>query len=180
MVAIDLDANKVNEKIFCTDKEHIFPALHMNKMMYDEAELIESAAMCIKNFYKISKSDFIFQPPAIVLGALYNGVIACKKDSSFCGENEIRIDYRQKIHDYFEWKHSKLKNPDIDQTYFAPIRGEIRSLHHLNLSEIWDSDLIPEIMLGPNCPQSVEELRAFLDANGLQNTKITESKIPLR
>lgn len=68
----------------------------------------------------------------------------------------------------------------LEQTYFAPIRGEIRSLHHLNLSEIWDSDLIPEIMLGPNCPQSVEELRAFLDANRLQNTKIMESKIPLR
>ena len=93
-VAIGLDANKVNEKIFCTDKEHIFSALHMNKMIYDEAEFIESAAMCIKNFYKISKSDFIFQPPAIVLGALYNSVIARKKNSSFCGENEIRINYR--------------------------------------------------------------------------------------
>ena len=94
MVAIGLDANKVNEKIFCTDKEHIFPALHMNKMMYDEAELIESVAICIKKFYKISKSDYIVKIPAIVLGALYNSVIACKKNSSSCGENEIRINYR--------------------------------------------------------------------------------------
>lgn len=175
-----MDANKINEKIFCTDEEHIFSALHIYKMIYDEAEFIESAAMCIKNFYKTSNSSCIFKTPAIFFGALYNSVIVCKKNSSFYGENEIRIDYRSKISDYFEWKHSKLKNPDIEKTYFAPIRGEIRSLHHLNLSEIWDSDLIPEIRLGPNCPQSIEELRAFLDANGLQNTKITESKIPLR
>lgn len=73
-----------------------------------------------------------------------------------------------------------LDSLDIEQTYFAHIRGEIRSLHHLNLRKIWGSDLIPEIMLGPNCPQGVDELRAFLDANGLHDTKITESKIPIR
>lgn len=73
-----------------------------------------------------------------------------------------------------------LKRLDIENTYFAPIRGEIRSLHHLCLKDIWGSDLIPEIMLGPNCPQSRDELRAFLDANGLENTKITISKIPIR
>lgn len=73
-----------------------------------------------------------------------------------------------------------LEYSNLEKTYFAPIRGEIRSLHHLNLSKIWDSDLIPEIMLGPNCPQSKDELRTFLDANGLQGTKITESKIPIR
>ena len=73
-----------------------------------------------------------------------------------------------------------LEKLDIEKTYFAPIRGEIRSLHHLCLKDIWGSDLIPEIMLGPNCPQSKDELRAFLDANGLEKTDITVSKIPIR
>lgn len=69
---------------------------------------------------------------------------------------------------------------DIKQTCFAPIRGEIRSLHHLCLKDIWGSDLIPEIMLGPNCPQSKDELRYFLDEYGLKDTKITKSEIPIR
>ncbi len=116
------------------------------------------------------------------------------KNECFSDENELRILVEN---ENLSWLRSiipsivgsasekeaclKMFNSlDIKQTCFAPIRGEIRSLHHLNLSKIWDSDLIPEIMLGPNCPQSKDELRAFLDANGLQGTKITESKIPIR
>lgn len=75
---------------------------------------------------------------------------------------------------------STLEKFDIEKTYFAPIRGEIRSLHHLCLKDIWGGDLIPEIMLGPNCPQSKDELRYFLDEHGLKDTKITESEIPIR
>ena len=116
------------------------------------------------------------------------------KNECFSDENELRILVENENLGYLKGiipsiadldfeKESCLEmfdSLDIEKTYFAPIRGEIRSLHHLNLSKIWDSDLIPEIMLGPNCPQSKDELRAFLDANGLEKTDITVSKIPIR
>lgn len=116
------------------------------------------------------------------------------KNECFSDENELRILVENENLGYlksiipsiadldFEKKSclEMFDSLDIEETYFAPIRGEIRSLHHLCLKDIWGSDLIPEIMLGPNCPQSKDELRAFLDANGLQGTKITESKIPIR
>lgn len=116
------------------------------------------------------------------------------KNECFSDENELRILVEN---ENLSWLRSiipsivglasekeaclKMFNSlDIEQTCFAPIRGEIRSLHHLCLKDIWGSDLIPEIMLGPNCPQSKDELRAFLDANGLEKTDITVSKIPIR
>lgn len=116
------------------------------------------------------------------------------KNECFSDENELRILVENENLGYlksiipsiadldFE-KESCLEmfdSLDIEKTYFAPIRGEIRSLHHLCLKDIWGSDLIPEIMLGPNCPQSKDELRYFLAENGLKDTKITKSKIPIR
>lgn len=132
--------------------------------------------------------------------SLFYEISSCIKNSSFQDEYERRVvldanemekrtnslknsicmgdKYAIKL---IKYQYSDLlEYSNLEKTYFAPIRGEIRSLHHLNLSKIWDSDLIPEIMLGPNCPQSKDELRTFLDANGLQGTKITESKIPIR
>ena len=179
-IAIGLNANQLNEKIFYMKDNYAFSALHIYKMIYSKMDLINTAAFCVKDFYKLSKSDCVFKTPSITLNCLCSTILASKKNSSFSGENEIRVDYRSKIYDQFHWQHPKLKNLDIEKTYFESIHGEIRSLHHLCLKDIWGSDLIPEIMLGPNCPQSVDELRAFLDANGLENTKITISKIPIR
>lgn len=117
-----------------------------------------------------------------------------KKNPYFKDEKEMRIsvsslklpDLRDTIKEMNKSEELKsqylstLEKFDIEKTYFAPIRGEIRSLHHLCLKDIWGGDLIPEIMLGPNCPQSKDELRYFLDEKGLKDTKITESKIPIR
>ena len=179
-VSIGLDANKINEYFFNIKNENLFSPLGFYKMIYDENEFINNATLCIKDFYKASKSDCALGLPSIVLNCLYSSVITHKKNKYFSGENEIRIDYRPKIYDKLYWRPPELKNSSIEQTYFAPIRGEIRSFHHLCLTDFWGSDLISEIMLGPNCTQSKDELRAFLDANALNNTKITVSKIPIR
>ena len=176
-VIFDFNVIYAKEKCINTIIEHLTETFDMFKT-HQNADIILRSTLS-RMFYRISY---------------------CIKNNSFKDENECRIlldsdEMKNRLYalqkgiplgekyateiikkQYF----NLLSCLSLEQTYFAPIRGEIRSLHHLNLSEIWDSDLIPEIMLGPNCPQSVEELRAFLDANGLQNTKITESKIPLR
>lgn len=40
--------------------------------------------------------------------------------------------------------------------------------------------MIPEIKIGSKSSQTIADLRAFLDENKLEGTKITESKIKIR
>lgn len=133
------------------------------------AALFYEILSCIKNEYFQDESEHRILLDIINVESCLNTINIAIKKSNTKEMNGIR-----------EGFINFLRCIDLEQTYFAPIRGEIRSLHHLNLSKIWGSDLISEIMLGPNCPQSKDELRAFLDTNGLQGTKITESKIPIR
>lgn len=139
---------------------------------------------CIDDAYIMNAHMFIF------IYAMYIKNMSLMKHVKFSDEFENRIVLHESILKYFKNSpsfkmikdplFSLIKSLDIEETYFAPIRGEIRSLHHLCLKDIWGSDLIPEIMLGPNCPQSKDELRYFLDEHGLKDTKITESEIPIR
>lgn len=170
--------------------------------LYDKC--INSIVCYIKEaliYYKILNNDAISLVLSNYFVRLFYHTSSCIKNFSFQDENEHRIlldatememrsdfvkielpasnnvDELKTVNQQYL---DLLKSLDIEQTCFAPIRGEIRSRHNLNLSAIWGSDLIPEIMLGPNCPQSKDELRYFLDEHGLKDTKITESKIPIR
>lgn len=65
------------------------------------------------------------------------------------------------------------------QYYVSPNRG-IRAYKELCLADVWDSATIPEVLIGPMCPQSKDELKAFLKANGLKGTKVYGSKVSIR
>lgn len=198
----------LNSKLFDMLDDKL-PSLFRQDILSD-FDLIYSYDKCVNRIiertnkalqdYKFLKKDYLVNVFSGYFVSLFYEISSCIKNSSFQDENERRIlldanemtkrsnslknstpmgdEYPVELikYKYFDL----LEYSDLEQTYFAPIRGEIRSLHHLNLSKIWGSDLIPEIMLGPNCPQSKDELRTFLDANGLQSTRITESKIPIR
>lgn len=132
-----------------------------------------------------------------IIGArkrLHSSLCSKKKKPYFQDEKEVRIIYKSSyisfgmdfVNCIFNSEGMKsrhldfLHKLDLEKLYFASIRGEIRGMHHLNLSQIWGSDLIPEIMLEPNCSQNAGELRAFLNAHGLKETTISVSKIPIR
>lgn len=57
---------------------------------------------------------------------------------------------------------------------------EIRGYKDLCLNEVWGDGTIPEIILGPMCTQNRSKLVRFLKANGLEGTKLSVSKIPIR
>ena len=59
-------------------------------------------------------------------------------------------------------------------------KAGIRSYKNLCLDEIWGSGVIPEIIIGPQCVQNRNELQRFLKANGLEGTKVSISKVPIR
>lgn len=56
----------------------------------------------------------------------------------------------------------------------------IRPCRRLLLKNNWSNKLIPEIMIGAKSAQNINDLQLFLNANGLKNTVISESKIKIR
>lgn len=72
------------------------------------------------------------------------------------------------------------KNLCLDKEQFGMMKSGIRGYKALCLEEIWGSGTIPEIILGPMCVQNCNELRRFLKANGLEGTKVSTSKVPIR
>lgn len=63
---------------------------------------------------------------------------------------------------------------------YGLFKNSIRSYYSMNLSEIWSSVLIPEIILGSKCFQNKRELQSFTKSCGLDRTNIQISKVPLR
>ena len=91
--------------------------------------------------------------------------------------NRGNTEYHKEIYsNYIEM----INNLEIKEKKYSVFSTGIRSYYNLCLKEVWGEGLIPEIILGPMCAQDKKELRAFLDANGLRGTKITESKVPIR
>ena len=68
----------------------------------------------------------------------------------------------------------------LKEEQFAITKTGIRGYHNLCFDRIWGSLVIPEIVLGPMCVQNKNELQRFLKANGLYETKISVSNVPIR
>ena len=92
-------------------------------------------------------------------------------------ENQISDELYKNLNTHF-LELVDLLNIEKENFYFS--KNGIRGYKNLCLSEVWGSGVIPEIILGPMCVQNKSELRKFLDANGLQGTKISVSKVPIR
>ena len=120
------------------------------------------------------------------------------KHNSFVDEDEIRLYYETETIcdtlDLIQSINTDLKT-DIDfkssfnqlidilkirEKHFMMSRSGIRSYHNLCLEEVWGSGVIPEIVLGPMCIQNRKELESFLCSNGLSDTKVRVSKVPIR
>ena len=142
----------------------------------------------------IDKSGFVF------MIAIYQRVMKFAKDGSFVDEDEVRLyheiesiketlrltkligeDLKDTVDIDFEQLFLNLVSDlKIEEEHFMMSKAGIRSYHDLCLEEIWGSGLIPEIILGPMCVQNRKELMRFLRSNGLGDTKVSVSKVPIR
>lgn len=130
----------------------------------------------------------------------YRQISKFVKDQSFVDEDEVRLFHdsasvddtvrllnlmKEEIHPelyvnlikHFNKFVSSLKIEN--EKYYVSTRG-IRCYKNLCLSDVWGEGTIPEIILGPMCSQSKEELKRFLKANGLGRTKVLVSDVPIR
>ena len=131
---------------------------------------------------------------------IFRQLMKFSKDSSFIDEDEVRLYHdatsikdglhllellasseNSKLYRTLKKNFSSLVNQlQIEEEKFFVAKNGIRSYRNLCLQEIWGAGTIPEIILGPMCIQSKNELRFFLNSNGLKGTKVSVSKVPIR
>lgn len=142
----------------------------------------------------IEQSGYLF------MGAACRNVMKFAKTQAFFDEDEYRIYFdpnniRETLH-LIDSGKGQIKEElfnnirrhfldlvdslGIEKEEFALTKSGIRGYHSLGLNEIWGSGVIPEIVLGPMCVQNRNELQRFLKANGLEGTKVSISKVPIR
>lgn len=178
----------------------------VSKVIYDKNEkekYIRNGIMRILNGF-LEESDIckeIIEKQCYLYAAtVYKQLKIFLKNSSFVDEDEIRL-----YHDATSIKETldliELMSPDIDKKMYQNIKKHfedlveqlhlgkenflltkkgIRSYCELCLDKVWGSGTITEIILGPMCIQNKMELRKFLKANGLEGTKVSISKVPIR
>ena len=161
----------------------------------------------IIGLFESAKSNPSIDPKTIVekagyvyLGAVYQKIMKFVKNGSFVDEDEIRIYYEtETIPNILSIIDSMTKDVDedskneirmrytalvdlmqIQEERFMMTGSGIRSYHELCLDDIWGSGVIPEIILGSMCTQNRKDLERFLTYNGLKDTKVRISKIPIR
>lgn len=142
----------------------------------------------------IDKGGFVY------LVAVYQSVMKFAKNSSFIDEDEIRLYHetesvadtlriirstKKDLKEFQEIDYENEFNKLVDEIKireenFMMTKNGIRSFRNLCLDSIWGSGVIPEIILGPMCVQNRKELERFLRSNGLGDTKVSVSKVPIR
>lgn len=170
-----------------TIKNIIKNSVSLYKKMYENKTPDEIVKIIQKNGY-------------VWLAVVCLRIMKFAKNSSFIDEDEVRLYYNAdtiketlklidgiKGHVNDELYSNTRKNFldianqfQIEENRFAMTRTGIRSYRNLCLDGIWGSGVIPEIVLGPMCVQDKRELQKFLRHNGLQGTKVTVSKVPIR
>jgi hypothetical protein len=132
--------------------------------------------------------------------AVYKQLIKFSKNNSFVDEDEVRLYYDAtsikstldlidvlllRIEPELNMNLKKnlvelTKQLHLVEENFSITKSGIRSYRELCLEAVWGSGTIPEIILGPMCIQNRNELSRFLSANGLEGTKVSVSKVPIR
>lgn len=180
----------------------------VSSVSYTQQETDKRIRNCIVRILNLLFEEW--QPKNIEKFILENGyvyaAVACRlamkftKNSSFVDEDEIRfyhdsasiksmlnllktmkLDIPPELHTNLRKNFQNLVTDlKIREEKYCLTTAGIREYRNLCLEEIWGSGVVPEIVLGPMCIQNRTELRRFLNANGLQGTKISISEVPIR
>ena len=205
IAAFDVLYRRTGNYIFGTGLFDIEETLYTQEMILQcirnmTVRLINVLGESTKAHPRINPITIIDNGGFVYMIAVYQRVMKFAKNSSFVDEDEIRLYYETEaiqgtlklinsmakdLDKAGEINFEKLfldfvKNLGIEEEQFMMSRAGIRSYHNLCLEEIWGSGLIPEILLGPMCVQNRKELDRFLRSNGLGDTKVSVSKVPIR
>ena len=161
-----------------------------NLLYEQEGKRLENKAL----LELIKKNGYVYAT------SIYLQLVKFTKKDSFIDEDEVRLYHdatsikstlhlinlmesstdAELYHNLKKNFKAVTKNLRLDKEEFGMMKSGIRGYKDLSLKEVWGSGTITEIILGPMCVQNRNELRRFLKANGLEGTKVSTSKIPIR
>lgn len=204
-VCISFDLDELQTQSF-----PLFNEFSIREIIYSDEDRSKTIGSAVVNMYNemfnyLSKKDknlaknnffeILTKNSRSHLAAIYLSMIYFIKNEYWNEENEIRL-----LYDDSNWKENlnlirKIKEEDgidleneyiqnhedlgLNKKEFEKLTS-IRACRRLSLDRICNEKLIPEIKIGSKSSQTIADLRAFLDENKLEGTKITESKIKIR
>ena len=205
IAALDVLYRRTGNFVFGTGLFDIEEALYTQEMILRcirnmTVRLINALAESTEEHPQLDPISIMDNGGFVYMVAVYQSVMKFAKNSSFVDEDEVRLYFEtEAIPSTLKIIKSMAKELDedgeigfeklflnfvakleIEKEHFMMSRAGIRSFHNLCLEEIWGSGLIPEIILGPMCVQNRKELERFLRSNGLGDTKVSVSKVPIR
>ncbi len=205
VAALDVLYLRTNNYIFGMNLFDIEETLYTEEALIQSIrnktfKYIDMLAKSTKNLPQIDPLTIIERGGFVYMAAVYQNIMKFVKNSSFIDEGEIRVYHEtESISNTRKLIKSMAKDLDsskeinfekmfdnlvsilgIKEKQFMMSKNGIRSYHNLCLEKIWGSGLIPEIILGPACVQNRKELQWFLSKNGLGDTKVSVSSVPIR
>ena len=177
--------------------------ISMNDVIY-EKDIKTAIRARFDQFYKREDAEMMetiykYNPHVFAVN-VYTAIARFAKPQAFIDEHETRIFHdnadiketqeiikntlkgNKRVYTFVNSRFEELvDNLHIREIkyYMSQNRG-IRAYKELCLADVWDGASIPEVIIGPMCPQSKEELTAFLKANGLKGTKVYKSRVSIR
>lgn len=150
------------------------------KVIYNKLEQEKYLEKNFEKVKKLSEEENFFSDLLIpIFSHNLARVSIILKNHSFEEEKEWRI-----IHVPHEnnTQGKKIKNSDlsISELKFRVSNNVITNYKILDFSKIFDSTLIPEIVIGPKCSVDEKILKAFLISNNLEKTNIIKSESSYR
>lgn len=158
--------------------------LQINEISYTDEDKKTNLTDLLKIIYDVIKDTHIDYE--FITNTLYSNILPFIKTNFFYDEREIRILFNSFLLDFshkfplINASKDLLETFNLVETKYKDMGEEIRSYKELNLKPLWCKSIFPEIILGPHSYQNIHELRDFLDDNGLTDTKISVSEVPIR
>ncbi|MBJ7882501.1 DUF2971 domain-containing protein [Gelidibacter salicanalis] len=130
-----------------------------------------------EDFKKIydEKKEELWEVSSAFLGTSFATLAMTFKNPSFIEEKEWRI-----IHTPTKYSVESETEKRMSDLKFRVNNHKIVTYHEYDLSKIFNSKLINEIVLGPKSNIDIPELEQFLEYNNLSKTKISISESTYR
>lgn len=178
-VCLGFSTNKLSIKRIPSTLISLNRTLLLLPITYNSKQQKSKLSELSENYKRKIKSDKeIFIP--FIIRMYQNRLLALSlvfKNHSFSEEKEWRI-----IQSPLTEESSSKSEIDnrISKLQFRVSGDKLFSYCEFHLKEIFNSKLIPEIVLGPKSKIDIPELELFLKANGLEGTKVIRSESTYR
>ncbi|CAM4448869.1 DUF2971 domain-containing protein [Flavobacterium terrigena] len=152
--------------------QHTFGLAKVDYNNYSQKKIVNDLCDEVKKMAESSeKFEKMFSSIHLGLSLVSNALVF--KNSNFREEKEWRI-----IHTPTEKYEESLEN--LSELRYRYSENRIKSYFEYEFGTKFNSNLIPEIILGPKCNMQISEMENFIKSVGLKKTKVLRSNSTYR